>query len=293
MIAERTKFGCLLFYLVEGRKPHGNIHHVSVDALEAHLDHLLFDHNIVTIYSDNVEKTPERIFSLIKHYMTSHTNPFGVLEKKLAEVAQATNDQLQNNDPNCIINKDPNCIINSDPNCIINKDPNCIINFNLIPELKQTISASDSLKTVKKMSDEAIKYSLWNCIEGVNELNFVALNDINASLPGLLIGQYTIGQLSHAKYRLGTLIGEKKLSKIIASAIQNETHIKILGQIPSVSINRARIILSNVTLSDIVCGIVNEEKLSNINMGGASGRRLGNSAARNIIKYLTIKNDSG
>ena len=44
---------------------------------------------------------------------------------------------------------------------------------------------------------------------------------------------------------------------------------------------------------DIVCGIANEEKLSNINMGGASGRRLGNSAARNIIKYLTIKNDSG
>lgn len=271
MIAERKKFGCYLFYLVEGKRPPNAIHHVTVDTLDAHLDHLFFDHNIVTVYSPSAEDTPERIFKLIKHYMSSHSNPFAALEEKLK----------------------PLVLEESVPMPPPSSDPSCIFNFNAVPVIN-TISASDSLKSVRRLSDEAINYALWNSIEGVTELNFTALKDISVNLGGLLCGQYSVPQLMHAKYRLGTLVGEKKLSKILGSAICHATHIKVLSQIPSISDTRAKIILSKFMLPDIILGNVTEQQLADITISSSSGsgvdRRLGSSAAKNIIKYLLVPN---
>lgn len=308
MISERAKFNCHLFYLIEGKRPTGQIHHVTVESLESHLDHLLFDHNIVSIYSESAEKTPERIFRLMKHYISAHTNPFKAIEEKTAGVM-------------------PN--IQAVP---ITKDPNCILDFSSVPSLmvsENKLSASDSLKAPKKMSDDAISYAMWNSIEGLTELNVTALKDIGVSLQGLLLGQYTPKSIAHAKYRLGTTVSEKKLSKIIQSAIQKSIHIKVMSQIPSISEARAKIILDKYSLSDIITGVVNEQMLADINISTIkdsnkassilfddvsfgsdllvptlipnnllipnsssllSNRRLGNAAAKNIIKYISIKN---
>ena len=279
MISERNKFNCHLFYLIEGKKPHGNIHHVTMETLEAHLDHLFFDHNIATIYSDSVEKTPERLLRLIKHYMTAHSNPFKVLEEKL-------------------IASTPMVVQPIPTLPTVPSDPNCVIDFSLMGFLSedQKLSASTSLKTSKKMSDEAINYALWNSIEGVTEQNFTALKDINVSLQGLLLGQYNVKQLLHAKYRLGTLMGEKKISKIIASAVLRETQIKVLTQVPSISEARASAILAAHKLSDIIMGTVTEQMLADVVLSSGEmsdntkSRRLGNAAAKNIIKYIAVRN---
>jgi hypothetical protein len=331
MISERNKFGCYLFYLIEGKRPHGNIHHVAIETLEAHLDHLYFDHQIVSLYSESAEKTPERILRLIKHYMTTHSGLFKALEEKLA-------------DANNLLSLGAAPVVTCAGTAP--KDPNCVIDFTVIPEINDSkLSAADSLKAPKRLSDDAIKYAMWNCIEGVTEANYIALTDINASLQGLLLGQYTVPQLMHAKYRLGTSVGEKKLSKIIASAICSATHIKVLSQIPSISENKIRVVLSKYKLADIITGLVTENQLADIIIPAASanvtnagsapaapaapapaassemefgddllaitplpnvgakasallgladkptikGRRLGNAAAKNIIKYIVPK----
>lgn len=262
MIEERNKFNCHLFYLVEGKRPANGVHHVSTETLEAHLDHLLFDHNIITLYSQSIEKTPERIFNLVKHYMSAHSNPFAAIEAKL---------------------KPP-----SENKTIIN---GCVISFKLDCDGP---SACSSLGTAKGRSDQAIEYALWNSIEGITELNYVALKDIDVVLGGLLCGQYSIQQLGHAKYRLGTLVGDKKLSKIISSALQPETHIKVLQQVPLISENRARTVLSTFQLPDIVTGGVTENQLAEViidskkssSSSSLGGRKLGLAAAKNITKYL-------
>ena len=295
MIEERNKFGCHLFYLVEGHRPVHGIHHVTTETLEAHLDHLYFDHGIVTIYSPSPEKTPERIFNLVKHYMTAHTNPFAAIEVKFGG--------LPDNKTKPVLQLD-----------VLDEKS---------PATSAPASASSSLGTAKKHSDQAIEYALWNSIEGITELNYVALNDIGATLGGLLTGQYTVSQLGHAKYRLGTLVGEKKLTKILKSALHPDIHIKVMSQIPSISPARAKIILTNYSMTDIITGVVDETKLANIiipsdkkkttntvnddlkfgddlllnsseglaagNNIGINGRRLGNTAAANIIKYLRFK----
>jgi hypothetical protein len=322
MIEERNKFGCHLFYLVEGHRPAHGVHHVTTEKLEAHLDHLYFDHGIVTIYSPSPEKTPERIFNLVKHYMTAHTNPFAVIEAKFGG--------LPDNVRKPVLQLD---ILDEKSPTPATTAPATTAPATTAPA--NIPSASSSLGTAKKHSDQAIEYALWNSIEGITELNYVALTDIGTSLGGLLTGQYTVGQLGHAKYRLGTLVGEKKLTKILNSAISPDTHIKVMSQIPSISPARAKIILANYSMTDIITGVVDETKLANIiipsdkkktnephlsdlafgndmylsvssnnssdlvlnpsvglvggNNISTNGRRLGATAAANIIKYLRTK----
>lgn len=278
MIEERNKFDCKLFYLVEGKRPVHNVHHVTVDTLEAHLDHLLFDHNIVTIYSQSAEKTPERIFNLVKHYMSAHSNPFAAIESKLK-------------------------ILKPEPEI---KEG---LKFNLSSLDKNIHSASSSLSTAKGRSEQAIDYALWNCIEGMTEQNYTALKDIGVQLSGLLCGQYIVQQLEHAKYRLGNLVGEKKLTKILTSAIQPEIHVKVLQQVDKISVTRAKAILAVYKLPDIIIGTVTEDQLAEIQVvsdtkkkttaddlvfgaemlnstNGGTSRKLGIAAAKNVVKYL-------
>lgn len=283
MIEERNKFGCHLFYLVEGHRPAHGIHHVTTEILEAHLDHLLFDHNIVTLYSTSVEKTPERILSLVKHYMTAHSNPFKAIEDKV----KVLNPEVKSDCP-------PLLQLDLVSNGKIVVDPNAVI----IP------SASDSLGTSKKHSDQAMEYKLWNCIEGMTEPNYVALRDIGVTLGGLLANQYSVVGLGHAKYRLGTMVSDKKLTKIIGSASDPVTHIKIMSHIPQMSYHKAQYVLKNYNILDIITGVVDENKLADLvipsekktiqlniqdMLGGNSsnngGRRLG-AVAKNIVKYL-------
>jgi hypothetical protein len=173
--------------------------------------------------------------------MNAHSNPFNVIEQKiklLLSINQSNLDELKVNELNS----------------------NDLV---LALESKQP-SASINLTTPKKHSDQAIEYAMWNSIEGVTELNYVALTDIGVALNGLLVNQYTVAQIGHAKYRLGTLVGDKKLLKIINSATQKSTHIKVLSQVPSISEYRAKIILDNYSMSDIITGIADENKLANI-----------------------------
>lgn len=285
MLEERKIFGCHLFYLVEGKRPYDHVGHLSVDTLEAHLDHLYFDHNIVTIFSQSAEKTPEKILNLVKHYMTSHSKPFQEIEKKVNErdikAGRIKTKVVDGGDENGNKNKG-----------IDNDEKEFVIMFE-----DEIPSAEGNLTTPKKHSDTAIEYKLWNCIEGVTEQNYVALTDIGTKLSGILTGQYTPASLGHAKYRLGTLVSEKKLSKMIDSARQLDTHVKVLSNIPGISIHRAKYILQSITMSDIVTGIADENKIAEIQIPAQSGKtkelgaskRLGNAAAKNIIKYLRNK----
>lgn len=315
MISERNKFGCRIFYLIEGKRPNNIINRVTIETLEAHLDHLLFDHEIVSIYSQSVEHTPERILSIIKHYMTAHSNPFSALEAKINSLLTIDSLSTINSSSNIKYVNESKLDTTEIPS---NSDPTCILDFSTIPILN-SMSATDSLKSTKRMSDEAIEYALWNSIEGVTELSYTALKDIKVTLAGLLCGQYTTSQIMHARYRLGTLVGEKKLSSIIASAINPVTHIKVMTQIPNISDNRANIILSKYKMSDIVSGVVTEQQLADIiipsskssskpslidtifdddvtnltnnivNLVSGTGRKLGITAAKNIIKYLSVR----
>jgi ERCC4-type nuclease len=243
MLEEREKFNCKVFYLIEGKKPHGYIQNISIEYLEAHLDHLLFDHNITPIYSESVEKTPERLFKLIRNYKSAHTKPFDAIKEKLKDV--------------------------------------------------QIHDASLSLSAIKRKSDDAVDYAIWKSIEGVTELTYYALKELNITLHGILCGQYTVNDLMAAKYPTGNLVGEKKLSKILASAMDISTHAKILSQIPNVSEHRAKHILTKFQLPSIILGTVQEKDIADIvipSQSSGTGRRLGNNIAGGIIKFLSVKN---
>lgn len=294
MMEERAKFGCRIFYLIEGKRPTTNIKHVQVDVLEAHLDHLLIDHDIVSLYSHDISHTPKRIFKLINSYISAHTNPFKLLKEK-----------LQTNIPNTPVIPEisgdiTSITLNFDDMIDISGDEKT----QTFDNDEKTPSAIDSLCTSKKISDEAIHRGLWNSIEGITDINYLALKDINICILRLLCGEYQLSQLISAKYRSGILVGEKKLVKILKSANKPDIHMKVLSQIPGISKARASTILALFKLPDIIRGVITEQQLADItlpinkkssitdivigaeNLGG--NRRLGNAVAKNIIKHLVV-----
>lgn len=304
MMEERAKFGCKIFYLIEGKRPASTIKHVQIDVLEAHLDHLLIDHDIVSLYSHDISHTPKRIFKLINNYISAHTNPFKVLKEKL---------QKNNVEPQIVEEKKeqiPDDLITASDFAGITLNVEQMFDITDDNKTHGGLSAIDSLCTSKKMSDEAIYRAFWNSIEGVTDTNYLALKDHNVCVHNLLCGEYTLPQLIMAKYRSGILVGEKKLNKIIKSATQEATHIKVLSQIPGISKTRAVSILSLFKLPDIIKGMITEQQLADINLStnkkpqslsitdsiiGAEvpetlvgSRRLGNAVAKNIIKHLLI-----
>ena len=160
------------------------------------------------------------------------------------------------------------------------------------------------------MSDEAIHRAFWNSIEGVTDTNYLALKDHNICVKRLLCGEYKMPQLISAKYRSGALVGEKKLNKVIKSATSNVIHVKVLSQIPGISKTRAIAILDLFKLPDIIRGIITEQQLADIALSInkkssitdsiigdevpetlVGNRRLGNAAAKNILKHLLITKD--
>lgn len=78
MLKLREDTGCKIFYLIEGNPlPSSNTKfcRVPYKNLRSHLDHLIFRDNIHVIHSKNQADTVERIFELVKNYLSIKPSP--------------------------------------------------------------------------------------------------------------------------------------------------------------------------------------------------------------------------
>jgi ERCC4-type nuclease len=81
MIEQRANNGCRLYYFIEGPPPKSKAGRVTMQSLEAHLDHLAYDHYINVIYTHSLNHTVERIEILCKNVASSHTNPLKMIDE--------------------------------------------------------------------------------------------------------------------------------------------------------------------------------------------------------------------
>lgn len=90
-----------VYYLIEGRQfvnPNSRIGRVPFKSLEAHLDHLLRDHGISTIYSPDKHSTPDRLFRLLKNICSSHSKPLEQIDNEINVDVVGGDDETRNRD---------------------------------------------------------------------------------------------------------------------------------------------------------------------------------------------------
>ena len=78
MLKLREDTGCKIFYLIEGNplpNPKIKFCRVPYKNLRSHLDHLIFRDDIHVIHSKNQANTVERIFELVKNYLSIKPSP--------------------------------------------------------------------------------------------------------------------------------------------------------------------------------------------------------------------------
>jgi ERCC4-type nuclease len=78
MLKLREDVGCQLFYLIEGTPlPKDNVKfgRIPYKNLRSHLDHLIMRDNIHVIHSKDQKNTVDRIFELVKNYLTITPSP--------------------------------------------------------------------------------------------------------------------------------------------------------------------------------------------------------------------------
>jgi ERCC4-type nuclease len=99
MIKLREDTGCQIIYLIEGNPlPPSNTKfcRVPYKALRSHLDHLSFRDNIHIVHSKNTKHTVERIYELIKNFLSIKPSPLlkydiaGSGEEQLKEKTEIT-----------------------------------------------------------------------------------------------------------------------------------------------------------------------------------------------------------
>jgi ERCC4-type nuclease len=216
---------CKVFYLIEGSKRNTNI---PWRTLMTHLNHLLFNHGIITIYSKSQEHSAEVIVNLTYDYCTSES---------------------------------------------------FMISGGGVEHQAKTI---ESITTVKATPARAIYHAMWHSIEGCTDTAVAGLIDHGITFQHLLLEMITEDHISGIRRPSGATIGSKQVKKIIASAKQNKTHIKLLGCVNGVSEPRAKAILSQFSMKDLIL-TVTPTQLSEVKI---NGRRLGELIATRLLNAL-------
>jgi ERCC4-type nuclease len=199
MLEEREKFNCKVLYLIEGTKPKNN--RIPTNTLITHLDHLLFDHDIATVYSTSKEDTINRILQLTHSMITSKNNP--------------------------------------------------ILKIDMGIEDEKKGGADESLTTPKVENEDAVIIKMWHAIRGISYLSSDILRN-KFSLSKLIKGEYVLSDFKDIRYQSGNKMSNIQIQKILDSAIDVDTHKKILQCIKGCSKDICDLIYKNTNLIEMI-----------------------------------------
>lgn len=240
MIKLRNDTSCQLFYLIEGNplpNPSTKFCRISYKNLRSHLDHLSLRDNVHIIHSKNQKNTVDRIFELVKNYLT--IKPSQLLTIGTGE----------------------------------------IIAGNAIEKLKEKLI----------LSEDAINYKIWSCLPNITEKTASLFINKGYHIADLILGNITQDQIYAFKYENGYIIGARSTKIWNGSRIKdinNKYFNKMLTQIRGVTKKTATIILSTISIENLLKGCVSIEVISNINK--TPTKKIGKKVSNLLLKYFSI-----
>ena len=145
-----------------------------------------------------------------------------------------------------------------------------------------SIGGVELLTIPRGKTDNHIKLLIWKSVMGITNTSYSFIST-QYELKDFIMGTVNYKILCLLKYPSGQILGESKAKKIINSAKERSTWIKMLSKIPGITIDTSRIILKKFSLPDIICKNISLEQLSQTEK---KNRKVGVSAAKKIIYYF-------
>lgn len=276
MLNVRHECGCSLAYIIEGDptpKFDAEFSRMPVNALRAHLDHLMMRDGVFIMYSKNEEYTAQRLLELSR-------NCVGLIKNGGND--QQTPDKQA---PNQQSNLDQQTLDKQAPN----QQPS-INNPDQQPNQDQQPS-NTNLLTKKQESQICIAEQMLRCIPGVGSVISALLSKNDITLYKIYHKEITPDSVALLEYNTGAMIGLERAQKIFTNVerlidtnFMAKTKIVLLYTIPMISKATAKAILGKYTLKQIFNNQVSLAELANLEKGK---KKLGNKAAQNVLKYLS------
>ncbi len=318
MLEERSKHPTCIFvaYLIEGPRytnRKSKICKMPFSRLRAHLDHLIFEHNIHIIYSKNKNDTAYRILELAKNIISMHPefNPMKKINESLRSFekrSKTENDgtlKLGNIDLHSKSLSDFSGKKNANPISTSEKkeedsekkgedsekkEEKLEARTRFDKSLEKSGGTAEAVLTAtKKIEDNTVIAMLWSSVKGVSQTMAGMFMQQDLSVRNMILGDYTVAQIQAMRYPGGRLIGEKKAREVIKKFTTFDTNkdraVKFLSSVPSVSKKSAGKILDSITLKDIV-NLTEEEKSMIADIKFTEKRKIGKAMALKIIKFL-------
>ena len=167
-------------------------------------------------------------------------------------------------------------------------------NYCTLPEMVEMfkIPIGGDIKTEKIVTkhiakdDATTTISIWKCIAGITDITHNMLHQ-KYDIQDFILGNIDIDELADMKYDSGMALGKKKAIKLIKSAKQNKTHIKMLSKIRGITKEAAEELLNVFKLQDVAKGNISSITIANHKR---KKRRLGKLIADRVIKqFLAIE----
>lgn len=143
------------------------------------------------------------------------------------------------------------------------------------------------LKERRVITDRESLIDMWTCIPGISFKTAEALVNGGVSIGDIYLKGIPVQSVADLKYLTGSTLGTLRAKKIFAGMINRET--AILSRIRGISKATAKIILDEVSFADILSGVANAKRISNIRL---SSRRLGMKLSERIEKLLSLNHKS-
>lgn len=287
MINVQRESGCFLAYIIEGEatpKFDAEFSRMPINALRAHLDHLILRDGIFIMYSKNEEYTAQRLLELSQHCVGLNTMR---LTKNGGgqDQQQSNNNQDQQSNQNQQLNQPSN---QQPSNQQFNQQPS---NNNPDQQNSNQQLSNTNLLTKKQESQICIAEQMLRCIPGVGSVISSLLSKNDITLYKIYHKEITPDSVALLEYNTGAMIGLERAQKIFTNVerlidtnFMAKTKIVLLYTIPLISKSTAKAILGQYTLKQIFNNQVSLNDLSNIVKGK---KKLGNKAAQNVLKYLS------
>lgn len=253
MLTLRDETQCKIFYLIEGNplpNPKTKFCRIPYKNLRSHLDHLMLRDDIHIIHSKDQKNTVDRIFELVKNYLSIKPSPLLKYDE---------------------INK-------------IGGDVNEIKTDN---DLKNPDTAVTKLKEKTVVSDESIIYKIWCCVPCITEKSSGLFINSDYHISDLILGNIKKNEIYAFKYDSGSIIGKKSEKIWDGSRIKdcnNKYFCNMLSQVGGITKKTAEIILKEISLEKLLKGEISLETLAAIKKGEKA--KVGKKASSNILKYF-------
>lgn len=256
MLKLRDESQCKIFYLIEGNplpNPKTKFCRIPYKNLRSHLDHLMLRDDIHIIHSKDQENTVDRIFELVKNYLSIKPSPL-LKYDEIGEIDNIDNTEIKTD---------------------------LVLNMNI----QETAIIKLKEKTV--VSDESIIYKIWCCVPCITEKSSGLFINNDYHISDLILGNIKKNEIYAFKYGSGSIIGKKSEKIWNGSRIKdcnNKYFCNMLSQVAGITKKTAEIILKEISLEKLLKGEISLETLAAIKKSEKT--KVGKKASSNILKYF-------